>query len=68
MESSPTDAEGQVIEDTDNVETTSDEVIGKVFIVVGPDMRWCLICDGVFTRQRAAEHAGSRDCDRLHKM
>jgi hypothetical protein len=31
--------------------------IGKVFIVVGQDVRKCLICEGVFTRQDAAEHA-----------
>ena len=35
----------------------SADQIGKVFIVVGQDMRQCLICDGVFTRQSAAEHA-----------
>lgn len=32
--------------------------IGKVFIVVGQDVRRCLICEGVFTRQAASEHAG----------
>jgi hypothetical protein len=31
--------------------------IGKVFIVVGQDVRQCLICDGLFTRHGAAEHA-----------
>jgi hypothetical protein len=31
--------------------------IGKVFVVVGQDVRQCLICDGVFTRQRASEHS-----------
>jgi hypothetical protein len=31
--------------------------IGKVFIALGQDMRKCLICDGVFTRQNSAEHA-----------
>jgi hypothetical protein len=35
------------------------EIVGKVFVVVGPDMRQCLICDGVFTRQGAAEHTGA---------
>jgi hypothetical protein len=31
--------------------------IGKAFIVVGQDVRQCLICEGVFTRQASAEHA-----------
>ncbi len=31
--------------------------IGKVFLVVGQDVRQCLICDGVFTRQAASEHS-----------
>lgn len=30
---------------------------GKVFTVVGQDVRQCLICEGVFTRQAASEHA-----------
>ena len=30
--------------------------IGKVFYVLDRDMRQCLICNGVFTRQAAAEH------------
>jgi len=36
----------------------NDEVIGKIFVALGQDMRQCLICDGVFTRQGAAAHAG----------
>jgi hypothetical protein len=31
--------------------------IGKVFVVVGQDVRRCAICEGVFTRKAAAEHA-----------
>ena len=31
--------------------------IGKVFLVVGQDVRRCLVCDGEFTRQTASEHA-----------
>jgi hypothetical protein len=31
--------------------------IGKVFLVVGQDVRKCLICEGVFTRRVSAEHA-----------
>ena len=37
----------------------NDEVIGKVFIALGNWMRQCLICDGVFTTQGAAAHAGT---------
>ena len=33
--------------------------IGKVFSVLDQDMRQCLICDGVFRGQAAAEHAGT---------
>jgi len=36
--------------------------IGKVFYVLGQGMRQCLICDGVFTGQAAAEHAGTAWC------
>jgi hypothetical protein len=35
-----------------------------VFIVVGRDERKCLICDCVFTRQSAAEHADMVCCPR----
>ncbi len=31
--------------------------IGKVFIVLSQDLRQCLICGGIFTRQAASEHA-----------
>ena len=31
--------------------------IGKVFIVVGQDVRKCLICEQLFTRRAASEHA-----------
>ena len=37
---------------------TSTDRVGKVFVALAHDMRKCLICDGVFTRQGAAEHAG----------
>jgi hypothetical protein len=30
-----------------------------VFVALGQDMRQCLICDGVFTTQDAAAHAGT---------
>jgi hypothetical protein len=31
--------------------------IGKVFLVVGQDVRRCLICEQLFTRRAASEHA-----------
>jgi len=31
--------------------------IGKVFLVVGRDVRKCLICDQLFTRRAASDHA-----------
>lgn len=31
--------------------------IGKVFIVVGQNVRKCLICEQLFTRRAASEHA-----------
>jgi hypothetical protein len=37
----------------------SNDQIGKVFVVFGQDVRRCLICDGVFTTQDAAAHAGT---------
>ena len=30
---------------------------GKVFAIIGNGMRLCLICEGVFARQSAREHA-----------
>jgi len=33
------------------------ERIGKVFIVVGQDVRRCLVCEQLFTRRAASEHA-----------
>jgi hypothetical protein len=37
----------------------NDEVVGKIFVALSQDMRQCLICDGVFTKQGAAAHAGT---------
>lgn len=31
--------------------------IGKVFVAVGRDVRRCLICEQLFTRQAASQHA-----------
>ena len=36
--------------------TLSDQ-IGKVFIVVGKDLRKCLVCEQLFSRRASAEHA-----------
>ncbi len=36
---------------------TSTDRVGKVFVVVGHGMRRCLICDRVFMRRSAVEHA-----------
>ena len=38
-------------------DSTRTDQIGKVFIVVGQDVRKCLICEQRFTRQASAEHA-----------
>jgi len=38
-------------------QSRNDEVIGKIFVALGEDMRRCLICDGVFTKQGSAAHA-----------
>jgi hypothetical protein len=37
--------------------STRSDQIGKVFIVVGQDVRKCLICEQFFTRRASAEHA-----------
>jgi hypothetical protein len=31
--------------------------IGKVFVVVGQGVRQCLVCEQLFTRRTASEHA-----------
>jgi hypothetical protein len=43
-------------------QSRNDEVIGKIFVALGEDMRRCLICDSVFTTLGAATHAGA-PCD-----
>jgi hypothetical protein len=40
-------------------QSRNDEVIGKIFVALSQDMRQCLICDGVFTKQGAAAHANA---------
>jgi hypothetical protein len=37
--------------------STCTDQTGKVFLVIGQDVRKCLVCEGVFTRQAASEHA-----------
>jgi hypothetical protein len=37
--------------------STRTDQIGKVFIVVGQDVRRCLVCEQLFTRRASAEHA-----------
>ncbi len=38
-------------------DSTRTDQIGKVFIVVGQDVRKCLVCEQFFTRRASAEHA-----------
>jgi hypothetical protein len=38
-------------------DSTHTDQIGKVFIVVDQDVRKCLICEQLFTRRAASEHA-----------
>jgi len=40
----------------------STDKIGKVFSVLDENLRLCLICDEVFTRQGAAQHSFERCC------
>jgi hypothetical protein len=37
----------------------SDDQIGKIFVALSQDMRQCLICDGVFPTQGAADHSAT---------
>jgi len=36
---------------------SSPDVIGKVFLAVGREVRQCLVCGGLFTGRAAADHA-----------
>ena len=47
-------ADEQARRETDSVRT---DQIGKVFIVIGQDVRKCLICEQLFTRRAASKHA-----------
>jgi len=36
---------------------TSADRVGKVFVALAQDMRKCLVCEQLFTRRAASEHA-----------
>jgi hypothetical protein len=38
-------------------DSTRADQIGKVFLVVGQNVRKCLVCEQLFTRRASAEHA-----------
>jgi hypothetical protein len=40
-------------------QSRNDEMIGKIFVALIQDMRQCLICNGVFTTQGAADHSAT---------
>jgi hypothetical protein len=50
-------AEPSMFDDIQTVLFASPDKVGKVFGVLNENLRLCLICDEVFTRQGAAEHA-----------
>ena len=47
-------AEDKTQRDAGSIHT---ERIGKVFVAVGQNVRKCLICEQLFTRRAASEHA-----------
>jgi len=49
--------EPSMFDEIQTVVFESPDKIGKVFCVLNENLRLCLICDEVFTRQGAAEHA-----------
>jgi hypothetical protein len=51
-----TGPEETLVASKDTAITRTDQ-IGKVFQVIGPDARKCLICEALFSRHAAAEHA-----------
>ena len=38
------------------------EQVGKVFLALAKDLRQCLVCDALFTREAAAKHAITLRC------
>jgi len=49
--------EPSMFDEIQTVAFASPENVGKVFCVLDETLRLCLICEEVFTRQAAAEHA-----------
>jgi hypothetical protein len=49
--------EPSMFDDIQAVLFDSTDNVGKAFRVLNENLRLCLICDKVFTRQGAAEHA-----------
>jgi len=43
-------------------DSTRTDQIGKVFLVVGQDVRKCLVCERLFTRRSASEHSAFVAC------
>jgi hypothetical protein len=39
--------------------STNSEQVGKVFLALAKDLRQCLVCDELFTREAGAKHAGT---------
>jgi hypothetical protein len=39
--------------------STNSEQVGKVFLALATDLRQCLVCDGLFSREAGAKHAGT---------
>ena len=49
--------EPSMFDDIQTVLFASNDSVGKAFRVLDDNLRLCLICEGVFTRQGAAGHA-----------
>jgi hypothetical protein len=50
-------AEPSMFDDIQTVPFSSNDSVGKAFRVLDDNLHLCLICEEVFTRQGAAEHA-----------
>lgn len=48
-----------VMNDIQNRITASvrDDLVGKPFLVVDQNTRWCIVCEQLFSRQEAPKHA-----------
>ena len=49
--------EPSMFDEIQTVVFASPDKIGTLFCVLDETLRLCLVCDGVFTRREAAEHA-----------